>query len=48
MIETAGLLSFFLGSFFAADWLRLNMWQAALFMAVGKFAHYCVIALVSS
>jgi len=32
----------------AAGWLRLNMWQAALFMAVGKFARYCVIALISS
>ena len=32
----------------AAGWLRLNWWHAALFMAVGKFARYCVIALVSS
>jgi membrane protein YqaA with SNARE-associated domain len=31
----------------AAGWLRLNWWQAALFMAVGKFARYWVIALVS-
>lgn len=27
----------------AAGWLRLNPWQAALFMAVGKFARYWVI-----
>jgi membrane protein YqaA with SNARE-associated domain len=31
----------------AAGWLRLNPWQAALFMAAGKFARYWVIALVS-
>jgi membrane protein YqaA with SNARE-associated domain len=31
----------------AAGWLRLNWWQAALFMAVGKFARYWVIAFVS-
>jgi membrane protein YqaA with SNARE-associated domain len=31
----------------AAGWLRLNWWQAALFMAVGKFARYWVITLVS-
>jgi membrane protein YqaA with SNARE-associated domain len=31
----------------AAGWLRLNWWQAALFMAMGKFARYWVIALVS-
>ena len=29
----------------AAGWLRLNWWQAALFMAIGKFARYWVIAL---
>ena len=29
----------------AAGWLRLNPWQATLFMAVGKFARYWVIAL---
>lgn len=28
----------------AAGWLRLNPWWAALFMAAGKFARYCVIA----
>lgn len=30
----------------AAGWLRLNPWQAALFMAAGKFARYWVIAWV--
>ena len=29
---------------FAAGWLRLNWWQAALFMALGKFARYWIIA----
>ncbi|MDO8292956.1 MAG: DedA family protein [Gallionella sp.] len=28
----------------AAGWLRLNWWQAALFMAIGKFARYWAIA----
>jgi membrane protein YqaA with SNARE-associated domain len=28
----------------AAGWLRLNWWQAAMFMAIGKFARYWVIA----
>ena len=28
----------------AAGWLRLNGWQAMLFMALGKFARYWVIA----
>lgn len=28
----------------AAGWLRLNPWLAALFMAIGKFARYAVIA----
>ena len=28
----------------AAGWLRLNPWQAALFMAIGKFVRYLVIA----
>jgi membrane protein YqaA with SNARE-associated domain len=27
-----------------AGWLRLNWWQAGLFMAVGKFSRYAVIA----
>jgi membrane protein YqaA with SNARE-associated domain len=31
----------------AAGWLRLNWWQAALFMAIGKFARYWVIALAA-
>lgn len=30
----------------AAGWLRLNWWQAALFMALGKFTRYWVIAAV--
>ncbi len=30
----------------AAGWLRLNPWQAALFMALGKFARYLFIALL--
>lgn len=29
----------------AAGWLRLNPWQAALFMAMGKLARYGAIAL---
>ncbi len=29
----------------AAGWLRLSWWQAALFMAIGKFARYGVIAI---
>jgi membrane protein YqaA with SNARE-associated domain len=29
----------------AAGWLRLNPWQAALFMAIGKFARYGLLAL---
>ena len=29
----------------AAGWLRLNWWQAALFMALGKFARYWVVAV---
>lgn len=29
----------------AAGWLRLNPWQAALFMAIGKFARYWIIAI---
>lgn len=32
----------------AAGWLRLSWWQAALFMAIGKFARYWVVALVAS
>lgn len=30
----------------AAGWLRLNPWRAALFIAIGKFARYWVIALL--
>ena len=32
----------------AAGWLRLSWWQAALFMAAGKFARYWVIAIMIS
>ena len=28
----------------AAGWLRLKLWQTALYMAVGKFVRYWVIA----
>jgi membrane protein YqaA with SNARE-associated domain len=31
----------------AAGWLRLNWWQAALFMGIGKFARYWVIAVAT-
>ena len=31
----------------AAGWLRLNPWQAALFMAIGKFTRYWVVAFVT-
>lgn len=31
----------------AAGWLRLNPWQAALFMAIGKFARYWVVAFAA-
>jgi membrane protein YqaA with SNARE-associated domain len=30
----------------AAGWLRLNWWQAALFMAIGKFSRYWVVAVI--
>ncbi len=30
----------------AAGWLRQSWWQAALFMAIGKFARYWVIAQI--
>lgn len=30
----------------AAGWLRLNPWQAALFMGIGKFTRYLLIAWV--
>ena len=29
-----------------AGWLRLNPWRAALFMAIGKFARYYLVALL--
>lgn len=32
----------------AAGWLRLCWWQAALFMAVGKFSRYWVVAQAGS
>jgi len=32
----------------AAGWLRLNVWQAGLFMATGKFARYWLIAVASN
>ena len=32
----------------AAGWLRLNPWRALLFMAIGKFSRYGVIALAMS
>lgn len=31
----------------AAGWLRLNPWHAALFMLMGKFARYLLIALTA-
>ena len=31
----------------AAGWLRLNPWHAALFMAIGKFARYWIIAIAT-
>lgn len=30
----------------AAGWLRLNPWHAALFMALGKFLRYLMVALM--
>lgn len=32
----------------AAGWLRLDPWRAALFMALGKFGRYVVIAALAS
>jgi membrane protein YqaA with SNARE-associated domain len=32
----------------AAGWLRLNPWQAAMFMAIGKLARYGLIAAAMS
>ena len=31
----------------AAGWLRLNPWQAVLFMAIGKFARYWAVAFAT-
>ena len=31
----------------AAGWLRLNPWHAALFMSIGKFARYWIIAIAT-
>ncbi len=31
----------------AAGWLRVNPWGSALFMALGKFARYLVIASIA-
>lgn len=32
----------------AAGWLRLSWWQAALFMAAGKFARYWIIGYAAT
>jgi membrane protein YqaA with SNARE-associated domain len=32
----------------AAGWLRLNPWQAALFMLIGKFARYALVGFSST
>lgn len=32
----------------AAGWLKLNPWQAALFMAAGKFSRYWIISVASA
>jgi len=32
----------------AAGWLRLNPWQAALFMAIGKLVRYGIVAIVGN
>jgi membrane protein YqaA with SNARE-associated domain len=32
----------------AAGWLRVNPWRSALFMALGKFARYLVIAAMAA
>jgi membrane protein YqaA with SNARE-associated domain len=31
----------------AAGWLRLNVWQCIVFMAIGKFVRYWVVALAA-
>lgn len=32
----------------AAGWLRMNLWWSALFMGIGKFARYLVVAGVAA
>ena len=32
----------------AAGWLRLNAWWSALFIALGKFARYCIVAVIAA
>jgi membrane protein YqaA with SNARE-associated domain len=32
----------------AAGWLRLNPWWSVLFIALGKFARYWVIAVLAA
>jgi membrane protein YqaA with SNARE-associated domain len=32
----------------AAGWLRLNLWWSALFIALGKFARYWVVAVIAA
>ena len=32
----------------AAGWLRLHPWQAALFLMIGKFARYWLVAVVAA
>jgi membrane protein YqaA with SNARE-associated domain len=32
----------------AAGWLRINPWFAALFMAIGKFARYVIVATLAA
>ena len=32
----------------AAGWLRLNPWWSALFVALGKFARYWVVAVITA
>ncbi len=32
----------------AAGWLRLNVWQCVLFMAIGKFTRYWIVAIAAT
>ena len=32
----------------AAGWLRLNWWQSAMFMVLGKFARYWIVAMAAA